>query len=236
MTSSTAKHHFDTVWRNKLDDGAVSGHYTRGENERVDRALDILPAGVSLLDIGCGSGLLCAQASDRFHSVFGIDIAEHPAAAARTLGVYSVVGDFGQASLPFRAESFDALTTLSSMQYAIDPSAFLIECYRILKPGGVLILSVANMRSVGKIFRLVIRGEFPKVSKDLVGFDGGTRGYYCFRDIAELLLNSGFVIEQRSGIHCRPRSFERISDDGPLAFIKHEFFSGEIFIQSRKPK
>lgn len=235
MKSSFTTLHFDAVWRNKQDDGAASVRYARGENERVDRALDILPTGDSLLDVGCGPGLLCAQAADRFESVFGIDIAEYPAAVARTLGVHSVVGDFGEASLPFRSESFDVLTTLSSLQYAIDPSAFLAECFRVLKPGGALILSVPNMRTVGKIFRLVVRGEFPKVSKDMVGYDGGTLRYFCFRDIDQLLSNTGFVIAKRSGIYCRPRLFDKISDDGPLALLKQEFFSGEIFLLSRKP-
>ena len=231
--TNTATSHFDEVWPRKHDADGVAVRYTAGQNERVDKALDILPTGDSLLDIGCGTGLLCAQAKDRFQSVYGIDIAVSPVETARSLGVKPVVADFGNFDLPFSDDAFDVVTSLSSIQYAMEPLAFLRECRRVMKPGGKLVISVPNMRTVGKIYRLVVRGEFPTVSKDAVGHDGGTLRYFCYRDLANLLEDAGFAIESRYGIYCRPHPFARFSDTGPLAFLKQEFFSGELFVVGR---
>lgn len=234
MRTTLATSHFDAVWQHKQKIDLVAIQYRRGQNERVDEALEALPSGERLLDIGCGTGLLAAEAGSRFKSVFGIDIASDPVATAASLGVQSVVGDFAQFNLPFADHSFDAVTTLASIQYAHEPLSFLQECQRVLKPNGVLLLSVPNMRTVGKIFRLVIRGEFPKVSGDPVGYDGGTLRYFCYRDIAGLLADAGFTIDRRHGIYCRPRTLRLLPEKGPLAWLKHEFFSGEIFLSCRK--
>ena len=234
MNSGGAADHFNDIWRRKFDDDAVSLRYAKGENQRVDKALSVIGSGRTLLDVGCGSGVLGEQLSDRFDAVFGVDIGSQPAAAARALGVHAVVGDFGRYGLPFDAHSFDVVTALSSLQYAIDPAALVSECHRVLEPGGRLVLSLPNMRTLGKIFRLVVRGNFPTVSHDAVGYDGGTLRYFCFKDVARLLTAARFDICDRFGIYCRPHSFARIPDSGMLAPIKQEFFSGEMFLVSRK--
>ena len=234
MSSKVERTTFDTLWNRKCEQGEIPIHYVPGENLRLDRAIEIVAPGRQLLDIGCGSGLFCAQIAHHCDSVFGLEIAHAPLQAARALGVLSVQADVSEYGLPFNDTSFDTVTLLSVLQYLSDPAAALAESRRVLRPGGRVLLSVPNMRTVGKIWRLVFRGVFPTTSQDTVGYDGGTIHYFCVSDVDRLLKAAGFGPIDHYGIYCRPSFVGHVPDRSSLAHPKHEFFSGEVmFVATR---
>lgn len=101
--------------------------------------------GRSVMDIACGTGYGMALLKTRARAVTGVDV--DPVAAREALkecdGVASVVlGDGTQ--LPFADEHFDAITSFETLEHLHARGDFLRELDRVLKPGGILILSTPN--------------------------------------------------------------------------------------------
>lgn len=117
--------------------------------DRMGEALRLLEAhagkGLRVLDLGCGAGVLAAQMQARGHEVYACDIALEMAARARDqIGPRAAVAVGEQ--LPFVAASFDAVVALGVIGYSKNPQAFLASLQRVLKPGGLLVISSADQQ------------------------------------------------------------------------------------------
>jgi 2-polyprenyl-3-methyl-5-hydroxy-6-metoxy-1,4-benzoquinol methylase len=126
--------------------------------------------GKDWLDAGCGSGTLARCLADAGANVLGVDAAEEMITVARELSSHSVrredlvsngVAKCNQpmrklrfehiatiAQLPLPAESLDGILCSSVLEYVPDPAACLAEFARVLRPGGLLVISVANRNSI----------------------------------------------------------------------------------------
>jgi ubiquinone/menaquinone biosynthesis C-methylase UbiE len=224
---------FQAQWQEKLE-GTLSKEYVPGKNLRVDAAVRALSPGKRLLDIGCGAGMLGLAVRDRFDEVYGVDLAEDAVATARARGQRAQRLDLNSESLPFPAEFFDAVTVLAVLPYVYDPDHVLRECHRVLPGGGKLLLSAANMRTVGKLVSTYVLGRFPSTSKGVgVGYDGGALHYFCSWNLAALLKNAGFSVVRAKGTHYRPKLLGYFPNEIPLASsVIREFFAGEIMLEA----
>lgn len=104
--------------------------------------------GTRMLDVGCGAGGALRLSKDRGADVSGLDAADGllEYARRRVPGATIVQGELQ--SLPFPAQSFDAVTGFNSFQYAADPAEALREARRVCAPGGrilALVWSPAEM-------------------------------------------------------------------------------------------
>ena len=226
---------FADIWRDKARDAARQS-YVAGENLRVDEAARTLSGGRRLLDVGCGAGSLAVAVGSKYAEVYGVDIAEEAVRRARENGVLASRMDLNSARLPFEDGFFDGVAMLSVLPYFYDPYDILQECRRVLHGGGEFLLSVPNMRGLGKLFKQFVLGRFPPTSAVKTGsWDGGALHYFCGKDVQELLEGNGFRVQFRKGIFCRPRLLEKLPDGLPfLSTCKAEFFSGEVFVRAVK--
>ena len=234
MAMRRDKDQFDRLWRSRIEPDNVPDCYRPGQNLRVDKALKVLSQGQRLLDIGCGDGTFLEQAKGHFEEVFGVDIAEAAINQAIKKGVRASILNLNSDRLPYQDRFFDVVTLLSVFQYFYDPEEVLRECCRVLSDGGVLLMSVPNMRTFWRIGRLLFNGKFPRSSLDSIGYDGGTLHYFCYANLVGLLSQNGFRIEWAHGIFCIPRFLSGWTDKGLLGTIKREFFSAECFIKAVK--
>lgn len=227
---------FRQLWQLKSNSGNLAKTYIPGNNQRVDKALQVLSAGERLLDIGCGTGVFGAEVQRRglFTDIYGIDISEVAVEVARQNGMNAQVVNLSNESLPYPDAFFETITMLSTLQYIYQPLIALKECCRTLKPNGRLLMTIPNMRSIGKLYKLIVKGYFPNTSLDKLGHDGGTINYFCYRNLVDLLTDAGFNTSLACGIFCRPTLFSNITNAGMIGMLKREFFSGEIFIQGIK--
>jgi SAM-dependent methyltransferase len=101
-------------------------------------------AGMEVLDAGCGEGYGSSILAARAEKVLGIDlerdVIDH--AAERYPNVRFQAGDL--ATLAFPDGSFDAVVSFQVIEHLQSPRGFATECARILRPGGVLVLSTPN--------------------------------------------------------------------------------------------
>ncbi|MCU1263781.1 MAG: hypothetical protein JWM21_99 [Acidobacteria bacterium] len=106
---------------------------------------DNVRSGSSVLDLGCGAGLL-ALLERKNVSVTGIDISRDCAAVARGNGYSSALAG-ALTALPFAAASFDYVVSLDVMGHVefADKDAVLAEIKRVLRPDGVTLHGVECM-------------------------------------------------------------------------------------------
>ncbi len=114
--------------------------------------------GSSLLDVGCGSGILLDQLDklSRNMKLFGIDITPLMVQVAKekfTSKPSIQILEASAINLPFEDNSFDYVTCASSFHHHPDQKKSLSEMARVLKPGGtVLILDMCVDGLLRKVF------------------------------------------------------------------------------------
>jgi methionine biosynthesis protein MetW len=221
--------HFAKIWSNKK-----INEYIPGSNIRVEEAVHILRPGRRLLDVGCNEGILGALVGNRFEEIYGVDISDRALELAQRRGIKAFKVNLNIEGLPFEDSYFDSITCLGTVQLIYDVIFTLRELNRVLKPHGELILTVPNMRTYRRIFKLAVLGDFPRTSFDFEGYDGGTLHYFCYRNIRKLLEKSGFKVNMHKGIYCRPRFLGNLPEFGLIGKLKAEFLSAEMFVRSLK--
>ena len=116
--------------------------------------------GLSLLDIGCGGGLLCEPMARLGAQVTGVDAAaRNIAVAALHAGKQGLEIDYRQGAAEAVADSgrqFDIVLALEIVEHVADVGLFLQSCGRMVKPGGLLFLSTLNRTA--KAWLLAIAG------------------------------------------------------------------------------
>ena len=96
-----------------------------------------------LLDVGCSTGLFLNAMRAFGWDVEGVELSEFAANYAREqFGLKVATGTLEEALLP--GESFDVVTLYDVLEHVIDPKSTLREIHRILKPGGMILLSLPN--------------------------------------------------------------------------------------------
>lgn len=192
-----------------------------------------------LLDIGCGNGSLVAPLRDLGWSVTGVEIDPVPAALAREhLGLMVYESTVEEACL--ESESFDVVTMHHVIEHLPDPLGTLRECWRVLKPGGKLVVITPNVGSLAyRVF-----GEawsYLDPPRHLTLFDcdtlAGCAEQAGFQATsvrtstrhASLVWSDSRSIE-RTGVHPheRPRRWQLVLTLGGLAFLGMESALGII--------
>lgn len=123
--------------------GSLSRLRNYGINRRVRTVQRFSPPGGSLLDVGCATGeFLRAFADQTGWQVTGIEVTPQAAELARQKGLEIIEKDLLNAN--FRPESFDVITLWDVLEHLTSPNAALLECRRLLKNGGLLVIKAPN--------------------------------------------------------------------------------------------
>lgn len=110
------------------------------------RLLNLVPKGVSVLEIGVGTGGLLAELALRASKVIGVDHSPAMLEEARRRildrGVSGIELRLGEMShLPMSDSSVECVVANMVLHHAADPAAVLAEARRVLSPGGLLLLA-----------------------------------------------------------------------------------------------
>ena len=136
---------FFDAWALVYDFPLVQWATYRPVHDAVLQALRA-PSCRRILDLGCGTGQLAARIAQAFPKarVVGCDFSAGMLrrAMARDDAGRWVQGD--AASLPFRDAAFDAIVSTEAFHWFPDQDAALAECFRVLTPGGRLLLAFVN--------------------------------------------------------------------------------------------
>ncbi|RMF23359.1 MAG: class I SAM-dependent methyltransferase [Deltaproteobacteria bacterium] len=139
---------------------------------------EVLSGGGTLLDLGCGTGLLREFLSSHGHpstKIVGVDIAPRMLIHASRRGVYSVAAEI--ARLPFACATFSMATCITVLRiFPVPELPMLEEVRRVLKPGGRFFLSVLSRVSDASL-RTGLRAAGFKIER--MRTCGQDIGYVC---------------------------------------------------------
>jgi SAM-dependent methyltransferase len=142
--------------------------YAEKANTYFDRVraeiLPLLPAGRvdRVLEVGCGGGdtLAYLRANDRCRWTCGVELFPAAAEAARGRVDHVYEGNIEQIDLPIAPASLDVVLCLDVLEHLVDPWRTASRLARLLKPGGVLIASIPNVRHFRVVMPLLFRGRW----------------------------------------------------------------------------
>ena len=136
----TYRHIVDPLYLENLDSRRLS--FARGlrQLERLRK-----PPG-RLLDVGCSVGVFLGLCRDGGWQVEGVEASEWSSEQARSAGLEVHNDLFEQVELPESA--YDVITFWDVLEHVPSPQAALVKAHRLLKPGGMLVVSTPNIRSI----------------------------------------------------------------------------------------
>lgn len=165
-------------------------------------------AGKTVLDVGCGGGILSESMARRGANVTGIDMGEAPLSVARMHLLESGLKvDYRQ--LPVeelaaeRPTSFDVVTCLEMLEHVPDPAAVIKACFDLVKPGGQVFFSTINRNPKAYAFA-ILGAEYI-----LRMLPRGTHDYAKFIRPSELgawIRTAGLDLHAITGLHFNPLS------------------------------
>jgi ubiquinone/menaquinone biosynthesis C-methylase UbiE len=129
------------------DEGPLGDWHRLVAARTASAALQAAPGAGRILDVGCGTGALLREVASRAPAtaeLVGIDPAPRMLAGARSLSAHDGRISFREAvaeHLPFDAGSFDLVVAVLSFDHWSDQRAGLVECARIVRGGGCLVVS-----------------------------------------------------------------------------------------------
>jgi 2-polyprenyl-6-hydroxyphenyl methylase/3-demethylubiquinone-9 3-methyltransferase len=111
-------------------------------------------AGMRLLDVGCGGGILAEELSRRGARVIGADRSAPSLAAAKRHSRGDAAPNYACAdagALPFADASFDGAVSSDFLEHVHDLDAIAREMARVVKPGGVIAFDTINRTFFSKL-------------------------------------------------------------------------------------
>jgi len=152
-----------------------------------------LPKGSVILDAGCGEGALTKKLSEAGYDVFAADIFPE----RFKLEKLPIIRCDLNSSLPFSDSSFDSVIVVEVIEHLIHWEGFLQESHRVLKPGGILVVSVPNILNLASRLRYLICG-YPSLYSNKRLREDATKRHISLIPV-QFLINSA----QRSGFRVK---------------------------------
>jgi SAM-dependent methyltransferase len=100
-----------------------------------------------ILDVGCGEGSITLKLKQACgaREAYGIDISEKATKLALEKGVRAICLDVDNEDFRFEADFFDAVCASEVIEHLFDPDRLIQNCIRVLKPGGIFLLTSPNL-------------------------------------------------------------------------------------------
>lgn len=165
--------------------------------------------GLTLLDVGCGGGLLCEPMARLGFSVVGLDASEENIAVARAHAAE------GGLSIDYRAATvealrgagegaFDVVLNMEVIEHVADPKAFLRDCAALVAPGGLMVVATLN-RTLKSLALAKIAAERILRWAPVGAHDW--RKFLAPREIEGFLKGTGLTVEGPFGVVFDPRAW-----------------------------
>ncbi|XP_061805451.2 ubiquinone biosynthesis O-methyltransferase, mitochondrial [Nerophis lumbriciformis] len=176
-------------------------------------------AGLRLLDVGCGGGLLTEPLGRLGASVLGIDPVEDSIGTAqlhssydpdlservsyRACALEELCADGAGGETAREAGSFDAVVASEVVEHLADLETFAFCCRQVLKPGGSLFITTINKTNLSYVLAIVVAEQLLSI------VPSGTHDWEKFIspvDLERHLESNGFSVQSVQGMLYNPAS------------------------------
>jgi 2-polyprenyl-3-methyl-5-hydroxy-6-metoxy-1,4-benzoquinol methylase len=198
--------------------------------------LELLPQGKSkILEIGAGGGdtLLQAKQQGLAETVVGIELVpiagsnqSHPALDR------FIIGDIEKLTLDFAEESFDVILCGDVLEHLNDPWNRVKELSRYLKPNGLFIASIPNVREFKTLFDVVVNGDFHYSAAGIM--DRTHLRFFCKKNMCDLFEQHDLRIIAITSDLDRVKRGKRALFDRLTAKLFHDFLVTQFYITAEK--
>jgi len=208
-------HKFNPVRLGYIRDGACA-HFSR--DRRAPRPL----AGFSLLDVGCGGGLVAEPMTRLGAAVTAVDASQTNIEVARLhaagagLAIDYRVGTV-EGLVAAGAQGFDIVLNLEAVEHVADVDLFLQSSAALLNPGGMMIVATINRTlkafALAKIGAEYVLGWLPRGTHD-------PRKFVRPEEISRALAGAGLKLVAEAGVSYHPLLDSwRISEDTAVNYM-----------------
>ncbi len=200
-------------------------------------------------DIGGGYGRLANEYLKRAHKVIIFDYSKTELKQAKDIygdKIETRAGDIYE--LPFKDGELDGLMMIRVTHHLKNMDKAMTELYRVLKPGGVAVIEVANKRTLPKMARFITgRSNVNPFDKKVANYkEISADGFYNYHPkyVEEIFKKTGFKTEKILSVsNFRSKSLKKVL--GTKALVKMENgaqqalapirFAPSIYYKLRKP-
>jgi ubiquinone/menaquinone biosynthesis C-methylase UbiE len=229
---------FERLWKGR-------GNVTDVENQII-LSLIHNETNTVAIELGAGNGRIAKALYRRFSRYYALD---HITAflesidSAKTTGILiRITGDLYR--IPARDDSVDVALMVRVFNFLDDPQSAMDEIYRVIRPGGVAVISYFHRYSISEFMDILLSGECHTKGADRISQrrrvlrSNFTEFFYPRSLFAEMAINSGFTIEEikASGIEdYRPFKFLPAKVFVELSgILAHNILVPHTFVKLRK--
>ncbi|WP_447553012.1 bifunctional 2-polyprenyl-6-hydroxyphenol methylase/3-demethylubiquinol 3-O-methyltransferase UbiG [Vreelandella sp. EE22] len=182
-------------------------------------------AGKTVLDVGCGGGILSESMARRGAEVTGIDLGEAPLGVARVHAEHqNVTLAYRNVSVETLAEespgAFDVVTCMEMLEHVPDPASVIRACCKLVRPGGYVFFSTINRTPKSYAFAIVgaeyVLNLLPR----------GTHDYSKFirpSEMATWARQAGLEVREQTGLTYNPltRRYKLVAHDVSVNYMMY---------------
>jgi 2-polyprenyl-3-methyl-5-hydroxy-6-metoxy-1,4-benzoquinol methylase len=153
-----------------------------------------------VLELGCADGTFAAAVKDHTGAeVWGIELSETAAEQAGAVLDRMLVGDVGDRIAELPDAYFDAIVCNDVLEHLVDPLTILTRLRSKLKPDGVVVASIPNIRYLPALSKIVFRKDFPQ--DDIGVFDRTHLRFFTRKSIVRMFTKAGYTVRRIKGIN-----------------------------------
>ncbi|MFH1401239.1 MAG: methyltransferase domain-containing protein [Nanoarchaeota archaeon] len=156
--------------------------------KHIHKILDSIGKRKAIVDLGCGEGLLVQEYRARGYNIIGLDY---------NYGSKHVTkGNI--LAMPFADRSFDVVLLLDVLEHFEFSEQYdaLREIHRILKKGGIVVLSLPNLAHLASRLSFLVLGKPIRTAID----ETRHKGDRAIAEYVRMLRKQGFSVEKKKGI------------------------------------
>ncbi len=199
-------------------DGAFEYQNDKWHKIRIEKSLEIIKnykkekhGTLKALDIGCGDGGIAERIQNLGINMYGIDVSHEQLKNAEKRGVHTQEGDI-QKTLPYNDNSFDIVFAGEVIEHIADPRNFVTEINRILKTGGLFVVTTPNLAGFDNRIRLLF-GKIPRCIEPLSSHHYQHVRPFTFSSLEDFLNKGGFAVDSFASNRVKVLSFDFLKID-----------------------
>jgi len=158
-------------------------------NPRLD-LISLMPTDSfqKVLEIGMGGGdtLVYIKRNKLASEVVGVDLVELPDSNQHnSLIDKTYFFNVETEEFPFEKNYFDVIIVGDILEHLIDPLKVLKKLAQVLKPHGLILISIPNIRDIKAIYSILMKGRFQYTTEGI--FDKTHLRFFCKKDMIDLI-------------------------------------------------
>jgi 2-polyprenyl-3-methyl-5-hydroxy-6-metoxy-1,4-benzoquinol methylase len=203
------------------------------ESVRKD-ILPLLPQKMNrILEVGCGSGntLNYIKNNCQCDWVCGVEFFHDAAESASSKVDLLIEGDIEKLYLPIDPETLDVILCLDVLEHLVDPWEVISKLSKLLKPDGIIIASIPNIRNFHVVLPLIFGGKWEYTDEGLL--DRTHLRFFTKKTALNLLESSGLKVDKIKETGFEKGSKTRVANLITFSLFK-PFFTTQYLLRAKK--